>query len=103
MSRPRHAKRDQNQGQIVDELRSLGFYVLDVSQLAHLGFDLLVKGHHRKRLCPAWLAVEVKAEGGALTEREEEVAAELQMRYGDEAAYKVAYCAEDVAEWFGAV
>ena len=102
MGRPRYTRKDRNQGVIVDDLRSLGFMVFDVADNASLGYDLVVVGHHRKRLCPAALLVEVKAEDGTLTEREEEVAAELQMRYGDDVPYCVAYEAEDVVAWFKA-
>ena len=80
----------------------MGFLVLDVADNADLGFDILVCGMHRRWLLPVWCAVEVKSEGGTLTEREEEVAAEMQYRFGDEAPLIVAQTTEQVLEWFNA-
>ncbi len=87
---------------MVEELRALGFVVMDVADNAALGFDLLVCGNHRREMLPMWLAVEVKSEGGELTEREAEVAAEMQYRFGDEAPIVTAYATEDVLAWYGA-
>lgn len=102
--RPRHARPDCVQSEIVSDLRQLGFFVLDVSQLAHLGFDLLVCGYSRKMLGPEWLAVEVKStKGSPLTEREAEVQAEMVQQFGENAPIIVAWSAEDVLRWYGAM
>jgi len=102
MTRPHYgARTDANQPEIVRGLRALGFFVLDVSSLAHVGFDLLVLGMHRRWLLPMLLAVEVKMPGGKLTEREAEVKAEFG-RYGERAPWVKAESVEDVLEWFGA-
>jgi len=103
MARPRHAKPDAVQGEIVQDLRRLGFLVLDVSSLAPLGFDILVLGYSRKVYRPMWLAVEVKSSAGAvLTEREAEMLAIAQRDFGPYAPLIVARCAEEVVDWFGA-
>jgi hypothetical protein len=99
--RPQYAtRRDANQAEIVDGLERLGYLVLDVSQLAHLGFDLLVCGWHQERYSVAWLAVEVKAEDGTLTEREREFFDEMT-RFGEDVPALVAHNLEDVLNWFG--
>ena len=100
--RPKHTRKDQNQSAIVEELRQLGFLAFDVADNASLGFDLVVIGLHRRWMLPMALLVEVKSEGGKLTEREEEVAAEMQYRFGDEAPLIVAQTTERVLEWFHA-
>jgi len=101
--RPRHAtSRDANQAEIVAGLEALGFYVLDVSPYAPIGCDLLVCGYHRKAYRPVLLMVEVKTEGGELTEREAEVRGDLAREFGLDAPYVVARCLEDVLEEFGA-
>lgn len=100
MGRPRYPKPDANQGAMANDLRSLGFYVLDCSQLARLGFDLLVCGFHRRWLLPMWCAVEVKDDGGELTEREAEVQAEMQSQFRDDAPVITAFETEDVLDWF---
>ena len=102
MGRPRHPKPDTNQSDIIEELESLGFYVLNVSPLASCGFDLLVCGYSRHTYRPEWLAVEVKAEGGKLTERERKVQVSLVGMFGDEAPLIVAQAVEQVLEWFNA-
>jgi len=102
VGRPRHARPDQNQSQIIEELESLGFVVFNVSQLAHLGYDLVVVGFHRRWLLPIPLLVEVKTDGGELTDREAEVQAEMQYRFKSEAPIITAYRAEDVLDWFNA-
>lgn len=101
MGRPRYAKKDANQSEIVADLEKLGLLVFDVSHLAHLGCDLIVVGFHRRWLRPIPLLVEVKSSKDAeLTKREAEVQAEMQYRFKDEAPYIVAYSAEDVARWY---
>jgi len=100
MTRPKHTKADEAQSSIVDALRQLGFVVFDVHDLAHLGCDLLVVGMHRRWLLPMALMVEVKAEGGTLTDGEREVRDELRERYGDDAPWIVARKAEDVVDWY---
>ena len=57
--RPRYTKRDANQQEIVDDLRRLGFYVLDLADVGGRVLDIFVCGpdvHWEWR----WLAVEVK-------------------------------------------
>jgi hypothetical protein len=100
--RPQYAtRRDANQAEIKAGLELLGFVVFDVSQLAALGFDLLVCGYHGKMYRPTWLAVEVKTAEGVLTTREEEVQAEMIRRFGLQAPITVARTVEDVVSWFG--
>ena len=102
--RPRYStSRDANQSEIVAALEALGFWVLDVSPYASLGCDLLVCGYHRKAYRPVLLMVEVKTEGGELTEREAEVRGDLAREFGLDAPYCVARCVEDVLSEFGAV
>jgi len=102
MTRPKHPKPDANQRQMIDALEALGFIVDDVSALAHLGYDLLVTGVDRRDNVVKTLKVEVKAEGGELTEREKEVYKAHWMRWGFDAPYVVARCVEDALDWFGA-
>jgi len=102
MARPKYTKADANQSELADALRQLGFVVFDVHDLAHLGCDLLVIGMHRRWLLPMVLMVEVKAEGGTLTDGEKAVRDELRERYGDDAPWIVARKAEDVLDWFNA-
>ena len=103
MGRPRHTRKDSNQSEIVEELRSLNFMVIDVADFASAGCDIFVCGFHRRWLLPMWLAVEVKAPGGTLTKTEEERAAEMEYKFGDDAPYIVAYEPDDVLQWFGAL
>lgn len=102
MGRPRYAKKDTNQADIKAELEQVGCLVLDVSQLAPLGFDLLVCYYHRDNYAPMWLAVEVKTEDGELTETEALRQAEMIELFGDEAPITVARSAEKVLQWFKA-
>jgi len=99
-ARPRHPKPDANQAQIIADLTQLGFFVQDVSKLAHLGFDILVWGWHGVLNRPALLAVEVKTPGGTLTKREREVQEMVITGFGPEAPYLVARCTEDILDWF---
>jgi len=102
-SRPKYAvKPDANQSDIIEELESLGFYVLNVSSLASCGFDLLVMGYNRHTYRPEWLAVEVKSEGGKLTERERKVQVSLMGMFGDEAPIVTAHETEDILDWYEA-
>ena len=75
-----------------------------MSQLAPLGFDLLVCGNHRELHAPMWCAVEVKVDKSCtLTPTEEERQADMQYLFGDDAPLIVAYEASDVLRWFGAI
>lgn len=103
MGRPKYPKPDSNQRDFFEVLEPLGYVVDDVSKLAHLGFDLLVTGQHRRWMLPIPLMVEVKAPGGTLTKTEEERAAEMEYKFGDDAPYIVAYEPDDVLRWFGAL
>ena len=102
--RPKYAtRRDENQAGIVVALRHLGFIALDVSQLAPLGFDLLVCGYHGAHHLPMWLAVEVKTEDGELTERESEFQAEMVYKFDQEAPVLVARGVTDILDWYSRI
>ena len=64
--RPRHPKPDANQAAMVEALRQCGLVVHDVSSLGGDCLDLFVGDP----LSGRWVQVEVKAEGGTLTEGE---------------------------------
>jgi hypothetical protein len=99
--RPTYAtKRDANQAEIKQGLEQLGFLVLDVSQLAHLGFDLLVCGYRIDIDAAVWLAVEVKTPDGRLTDREREVQVDMAYKFRDESPLIVARDVSDVLDWF---
>ena len=89
MIRPKHARIDINQAQIVADLRQLHAVVWVLSSLGGHVLDLLVA--FRGRCLP----VEIKSPGGELTENERESIEELRA-VGVEAI--VATCAEDVIE-----
>jgi hypothetical protein len=98
--RPHYAtRRDANQGELKAGLEHLGFVVLDVSQLAHLGFDLLVCGWHGGLRQTVWLAVEVKTEDGRLTKREAQFIDDMQRRFR-EPPLLVARDVIEVLKWF---
>jgi hypothetical protein len=92
-------QRDANQADIKGGLEQLGFVALDVSQLAPLGFDLLVCGWHGLRRRVEWLAVEVKTEGGTLTRREKEFFADMRQRF-DDPPIIVARDLMDILSWY---
>lgn len=102
MSFRQAAKVDQNQAQIVRELRAMGFRVDIVHRLKKL-YDLVVTG----KICDvsnipyatATLRVEVKMPGEKLSPDEQE--------YWDAEPYPetliIAYSTEDVLKWFGRI
>lgn len=91
----RAAKKDTNHKQIVRELRALGFRVDDVAQVKKL-YDLVVTGKVFGSQEIRTVRVEVKSEGGTLSEDEQE--------YHKAEAYPetliIAYSTEDILEWF---
>lgn len=104
MSRPQYAtRRDANQAEITRGLEELGFTVLDVSQLAHLGFDLLVCGYHNDYHLPIWLAVEVKTPAGKLTERERQVQVEMAYKFREASPLIVARDVDDVLRFYARI
>lgn len=91
----RFTRRDENQKQIVADLRQLGFHVLDVSTLGGEVLDLFVAGRHGIRQQWEWLHVEIKTERGKLTEGE----ARFFEQCPDCPAI-VARSTEDILDWF---
>lgn len=92
--RPRHTRRDANQQEIVDDLRRLGFYVLDLADVGGQVLDLFVTapdatGEWR------WLAVEIKTPDGTLTDNQKEF-----FEMWPDAPAIVAQCTEDVLTWY---
>lgn len=93
--RPRYTKRDANQQEIVDDLRRLGFYVLDLADVGGHVLDLFVCGHVGSGEW-RWLAVEVKTFAGRLTVN--------QKRFFEawpNVPAIVAQTTEDVLRWYG--
>ena len=93
-ARPRYTKRDANQPEIVDDLRGLGFYVLDLADVGGRVLDLFVCGHIGGSEW-RWLAVEVKTSAGRLTIKQKE----FFERWPDAPAI-VAQATEDVLAWY---
>lgn len=91
----RAAKVDLNQPKVVKELRSLGFRVDIVSQVKKL-YDLVVTGKLYGSNEVRTVRVELKSEGGTLTTDEQE--------YHNSDPYPetllIAFCTEDILEWF---
>jgi hypothetical protein len=83
-------KVDNNQKQIVDELRALGYTVANLSR-AGAGIPDLVVGDSQRIV---W--VEVKRKGQKLTPYEQAFFNEWA-----ECTRIIAYCTEDVLRWFG--
>jgi hypothetical protein len=97
----RAARVDSNQKQIVRELRAMGFQVDIVSQLKRL-YDLVVTGRYDRGVRVGEIRtvrIEVKMPGEDLTIAEKE--------YHDRNAYPetllIAYCTDDILQWFGRV
>ena len=85
----RYAKRtDTNHAEVRDNLRALGFDVIDLSKAGQGVPDLLVSRNKRGVL------VEVKAPGGKLTQEQQEFIAAMPDRV------IVAETAADVFNWF---
>ena len=91
-TRPRYTRRDANQQEIVDDLRGLGFLVIDLADAWIL--DILVCGHVGGSEW-RWLAVEVKTSAGRLTIKQKE----FFERWPDAPAI-VAQATEDVLAWY---
>ncbi len=93
------SRKDLNQTAIVKELRELG-YDVDVTERP---YDIVVSGRkalriwHKGARTLASLRVEIKSEGGKLSESQQE--------YFDKQKHKgsiiVAYNTKDITDWFG--
>ena len=98
MGRPKYTKPDQNQAEIVKELRSLGFDVDIICDLPGL-YDLVVSGQRwyypRGPVCS--VRVEVKSEKGRLSASE----VEYHEAQNHSSSLIIAECADDVIKWFG--
>ena len=91
--RPRYTKRDANQQEIVDGLRRLGFFVLDLADVGGEAPDIFVCGRiggdwH-------WLAVEIKMPGGRLTDTQKRL-----IETWPDMPVIVAQATEDVLAWY---
>lgn len=76
MARPRYYPHpDKNQPEIVQQLKALGFWVVNVSRWLTTP-DLFVCGYDANRSEHRWTAWEVKVEGGKLTAEQEQTLAE---------------------------
>lgn len=93
----RDAKADANQPEIVEELRALGYKVAHTYQLGRGLPDIIVGGYNHRCGHNTLLWVEIKTDGGCLTEHEKEFHDEWY-------DYPVitATNAEQVLQWFGA-
>jgi len=96
-TRPRYTRRDANQREIVDDLRGLGFFVLDLADVGGDVLDIFVCGHIGGGEW-RWLAVEIKTPAGRLTDNQKQF---FEM-WPDVPAI-IAQCTEDVLEWYGRV
>lgn len=93
LRRPRYTRRDANQQEIVDDLRGLGFYVLDLADVGGEAPDIFVCGHiggdwH-------WLAVEIKTPGGRLTDTQKRI-----IDTWPDMPALMAQATEDVLAWY---
>ena len=93
MTRPRHAKPDANQPDMVLALRQCGLCVIIVSDLGGDALDLFVGDP----VAGQWCQVEVKDEDGTLTASE----AEYIARWGDHLPIVVARHPADVLRAMG--
>ena len=92
--RPRYTRRDANQPDIVDDLRGLGFYVLDLADVGGDALDIFVCGHIGGSEW-RWLAVEIKTPTGKLTDNQKQF-----FEMWPDAPAIVAQCTEDVLTWY---
>jgi len=92
--RPRYTRRDANQQDIVDDLRGLGFYVLDLADVGGDALDIFVCGHTSGGEW-RWLAVEIKAPDGALTDNQKRF-----FEMWPDAPAIVAQATKDVIKWY---
>jgi len=92
--RPRYTKRDANQQEIVDALRRLGFFVLDLADVGGRVLDLFVCGLNGAGEW-RWLAVEIKTFAGRLTAKQKQFFEEWP-----DAPAIVAQTTEDVIAWY---
>jgi len=108
MGRPRHTKQDGNQPEIEDQLKTLGFTTLRVSDLASSAksdahfLDLFVLGMHRGANCPIWSQWEIKISVDApVTEGEMLWLVRSKYLYGEDVPVNTAYSVDDVLKWYG--
>lgn len=94
--RPRYTKRDANQQEIVDDLRRLSFFVLDLADVGGRVLDLFVCGRVLGSGEWRWLAVEIKTLAGRLTAKQRQFLEEWPA-----APAIVAQTTEDVLRWYG--
>jgi len=93
----RAAKTDANHAAIRQDLRALGFDVMDCYQLGQGRPDMVVAGYHRTLDADVAVLVEVKTISGKLTLDEKEYHA----TFGNPNALLVARDVETVLAWFG--
>jgi hypothetical protein len=89
------AKADENQPQIVDELRDLGFMVTHTHTLGQGRPDIVVGGYRRRYKCNALLWVEIKMPGKKKTRLEEQ----FHEEWADMPVI-AATSTEEIVEWF---
>jgi len=92
--RPRYTRRDANQQEIVDDLRGLGFYVLDLADVGGDALDIFVCGRVGGGEW-RWLAVEIKTPDGRLTANQKRF-----FEMWPDAPAIVAQATEDVLAWY---
>ena len=104
--RPKYTQKDTNHKAVVDELRQLGYTVIDVANLPGRALDFFV-GHHDFRVTRqfAWVQVELKeSRKKKFTPTELEYFAEMGIVdpwERGEVAIIAAESTEDVVRWFG--
>jgi len=94
--RPRRAKPDANQAQMVSDLRRFGFCCIITHTLGGDALDMFVGGWNCRTRQYAWVQVEVKVPGAKLTPNEKKY-----IKRWSDLPIIVAYKAEDVLAWFG--
>ena len=91
------AKVDENQQQIIDELRGYGYDVDCVHRLKKL-YDLVVSGRRATDALACSVRVEVKRDSASLLTVDE---LEYWQTQRHKSCLIIARCASDVLEWFG--
>lgn len=94
--RPRYPKTDENQAEIVEQLKMLGLTAIDVSRLPVPALDLFVGGWSAKARAYAWVQVEIKTQDGELNANEEAYFTE-----NPHLPIIIARNVEDILDWFG--
>lgn len=107
MKRPTYPKPDENQAKIKADLKASGFRHkwFDVSSLpiSKAGGDAFVLGQSLIYHIPTLVLVEIKQYGESLNKNERELHDEVREMFGAFVPVIVAYCAEDILRWFGAL